>query len=148
MPLIIKFPRSKYADTVVNKQTSSLDILTTLLEVFDTPVPDRMEGHSLLSCLEDDRMLPPFTISQRYAGRGKIHSCIRTIEHKLWERRLFDLRNDPLERNDVAAKYPAQSNMLNKRLNDYLQAWQPYEAKKTQLDEETLQELKALGYVE
>jgi arylsulfatase A-like enzyme len=148
VPLIIKFPRSKHAGTIVHDQTASLDILPTLLELFHMPLPERMEGNSLMNCIEDNRMHPPFTVSQRNAGHGKISSCIRTNEHKLWEERLFNLKNDPRERKDVAAQYTTQCKMLQKRLDDCLQAWQPYETKKTQLDDETLQELKALGYVE
>ena len=100
-----------------------------------------------MNCIEESRIHPPFAVSQHYASKGETHSCIRTNEYKLWESCLFDLKNDPYEKKDVSEEFPTQFKMLQKRMNDCLESRQVWEAKTHQMDDETIQDLKGLGYI-
>ena len=61
---------------------------------------------------------------------------------------LYDLEADPGERHDAAAERPRDVARLRRHLRDWRASLQPLETRETELDEETLRGLKALGYVE
>jgi arylsulfatase len=79
--------------------------------------------------------------------------AVRTADHKLivdrggGQGRLFDLARDPGELHDVAAEDPATV----KRLESYLRRWRaglhPIPAGAETLDDETVEGLRALGYL-
>ena len=148
VPLIIKFPKFKYAGRMIHEQAAGIDILPTILDVYNVPIPDDFEGVSLLACLNDDGTTTPYTISQRSGGKDTIYDCIRTNKYKLYGRLLFDLEQDPGELTDIASEQVEVCAELQKELDFTLQTRTTPQTKQAQLDEETLKGLRALGYVE
>jgi hypothetical protein len=63
--------------------------------------------------------------------------------------RVYDLESDPGERADLSQSESAMTRRLEQRLQSILEAARSDEAaEEIELDEETLEELRSLGYIE
>ncbi|MBN1871071.1 MAG: sulfatase [Candidatus Omnitrophica bacterium] len=147
VPLIIKFPSSEYGSTVVTSQVRLIDILPTVLDVLEMPLPEYLEGISLLELLNGNPNRPLFAVSQKDCKARLKNSTIRTKYWKLNQGRLFDLEKDPLEKNDVSEKFPIIKRELQKKLDEILRQRKIAESKKVKLKKETVEQLKSLGYL-
>jgi arylsulfatase A-like enzyme len=114
VPLIVKYPRSARAGTVVTELARSLDVAPTILDVAGLPVPEAMVGQSLWSAAE-----PPAYAFAEEDHEGNVLQALRTPGHKLIvanddnprglpPQELFDLEADPGEQEDL---YAAQSGL-------------------------------------
>ncbi len=150
VPLIIKFPYSDYGGTIVDKQVRSIDILPTLLDVLGTGKSDLalLEGTSLMPVIKGTEMDQRYAVSEFDNARRHPSSAIRTEGWKLYGSKLFDLDKDPLEQEDAAEGNEAIRSDLQDRLTSILEQ-SPYdvESEEADLDQETLDRLKSLGYV-
>ena len=147
VPLILwgrAVPRGK----VDNRLVSSVDIAPTLLTAAGVPVPELMEGHDLLSLKERAAVFSQLE-GRRYA--------VRTIDWKLIlntnapARELYDLRSDPGERENVAARFPAVVHALEEDLRAWKARCPSLEtsaAPATELSEEQEEQLRSLGYLD
>jgi arylsulfatase A-like enzyme len=126
IPLILRLPGKLPAGRVVPAQVSQIDIMPTLLELADLPIPEYVEGFSLLPLLrgETDRFRAEAFAETTPAGWQSLPDddreiwCVRTGRWKLIlntdaagraERfELFDLASDPGEtRNLYRPGHPA-----------------------------------------
>ena len=148
VPLIIKFPDSKYASRIIGEQTRSIDILPTLLDILDIPASETFEGVSLISWLKRKKNKEIFAVSQQ-DNSGPAHpTTIRTKKWKLYDSRLFNLKLDPLEKIDVAKEHESVDKYLKDNLNEILQQRKIiYTGEELEPDKETSEHLKSLGYV-
>lgn len=148
VPLIVKFPDSKYTPRIIGEQTKSIDILPTLLDILDIPASETFEGVSLISRLKRKKNKEIFAVSQQDTV-GQIHpTTIRTKKWKLYDSRLFNLELDPLEKIDVAKEHKSIKKYLRKNINEILQQRKIiYTGEELEPDKETSEGLKALGYV-
>lgn len=162
IPLIIKFQNSKYASKIIDEQARSIDILPTLLAVLDIPVSEVFEGTSLIEWIEKQNDKELFAVSEKevalereglfepftYAGQIRPAS-IRTKKWKLYDSRLFDLESDPLEKIDVSKEHESVVKYLKHNLDKILQQKRIISAEEElEIDKETLEQLKSLGYVD
>lgn len=94
--------------------------------------------------LEASRRWPPETLRQRSArdGRFKLVETPRLDGSVV--RELYDLEADPAERTDVSAQHPE----VARRLAEALAAWSVPVTTPSDPDEDTVDALRALGYVE
>jgi arylsulfatase A-like enzyme len=130
---------------------SAVDIAPTLLAAAGLEPPTTMEGRNVLA----PRALP--WAAQRvfaqyrdslYSVRTPRFKLIREPGGRLW---LFDLVRDPRERRNVAAERPE----LTAKLDAELEAWRAArprlddtESSATEIDPETEEQLRILGYVD
>jgi len=128
VPLIIRYPRSIKAGTIINTHAHSVDIMPTLLDYAGLPIPEEVQGVSLRPLLDgkasdDDR--PGF------CERGKLwpraSRMIRTRRRKYAvhgnkRRELFDLENDPHEVKNLSGSSTHQSRVadLHKKLRRHM----------------------------
>jgi len=148
VPLIIKFPGDLFASTVVDSQVRSIDILPTVLDVLRIKAPTRFDGTSLMDLVGGgtDRHLPALsearsgTLASLRDGAWKVIRGKRTAQ-------LFDLQNDPAEARDLASDNPEQEDRLQALLEQIL-ASQRRVSTPHEPDDEAIEKLKALGYVE
>jgi len=148
VPLIIKFPNSKYASKVVDEQVRSIDILPTLLDILDIRGLNAFEGVSLIDLITGKTLDPLFAVSEQDDQAKKRPTSIRTKKWKLYGSKLFNLESDPLENNDVSNENKAVKDFLRFKLNNILKQRKIPSTNKVILDETTKEELKALGYIE
>jgi arylsulfatase A-like enzyme len=113
MPLMIRWPGVIRPDTVCSAMALNIDFAPTFLAAAGMPVPDDMQGRSLLPLFRGETPADWRTSMyyRYYHDPGhhntRAHYGVRTTTHKLlhfwkkdqWE--LYDLTKDPLELNNV-----------------------------------------------
>jgi arylsulfatase A-like enzyme len=169
IPLIIKLPFSERAGTMDSSYISQIDLAPTVLRLAGRTPPESWTGRDFF----DPRYCRDVVISQ---GAGSY--CIRTCEYK-WiqtlpeytknklkqprlskidpraafpEENLFDLRDDPLEKNNLCGTPEARrviTGMLSPYEIDELMPSATFEGYDINtLKKETVERLRALGYLE
>ncbi len=164
-PLILRFPASWRAGTRIGHVVSSIDVLPTVLELFDIPLEETIEGISQLGALRGDWFprldRPVFAEATKPHSRKKtdwlndpMRKAIRTSSHKLIlspsqgaTTELYDLAADPDEATDLAEQQPALSATLLEQLERWRASAKPKRSKRAS-SARVRAELAALGYIE
>jgi len=159
VPLIIKLPGQEHRGGVVDRQVSLVDILPTVAEVVGKELsPKRpLAGCSLMPLIRGE-------VGERKAAcqRAVVEIAeddawptvaIRTEEWKyidgeLRGEELYHLPSDPGERINRLADEPEVAAEFRRQADEILAARKLLKAERLELDERTIQELKALGYVD
>lgn len=142
VPLVVKLPDDRAAARRIGYQVRLTDLVPTVLDVLGMPVPQHLDGTSLLPLVDgppDGRRL---AVSQRDGGGS---SSIRSSDWKLWDQRLFNLDSDPGEMLDVSAQHPDVADALRGRLDQALEG--AAEGADVELSKEEVERLKSLGYL-
>jgi arylsulfatase A-like enzyme len=171
VPLIIRDPGLRRRGFDVDELVELVDLYPTFLEMAGAePPPHEMEGVSLVPLLEG-RDVPWDDVGYAETFRGNldrvglptdwaVHRSIQLGRLKLIQRLrepeqllLFDLDADPRELREIAAERPEEVRALKERLDAWAEAqgrkaWELRLSGKRRLDEETLEQLRSLGYVE
>lgn len=147
IPLIIKLPKQARAGSRVDLQVSSIDILPTILESVGVGVSDTFHGKSLLSSvLGKTEGYSPYAISQKDRGNN-LPTSARTLEWKLHKNKLYDLKEDPRETENVAEAHPQKKDELRKVIDEAKKLDSPAGQDKVEMDSEAVDQLKTLGYL-
>lgn len=172
VPLILKLPGQRHAGTTVETVSRGIDVMPTILDVVDVELDgDEIHGSSLRSLWEEhssERERIAFTEStatgpeikslrtgrwkyiveispKNYADKGRTF-----IPEQPSSLKLFDLEGDPMERINLAESGGAPeteiASSLERRLRALMAAGRG-ETEELELDEDMLEELRALGYV-
>lgn len=133
-PLVMRLPGGKQG--VINQLVQNIDYAPTLLEIANVPIPEDIQGQSLLPLLKGEQPADwrkaLYYHYHEYPGEHKVrkHYGIRTDRFKLihfyddideWE--LFDLQVDPSEMNNI---YNDDNKELIDSLKKELRALQIY----------------------
>jgi arylsulfatase A-like enzyme len=144
-----------------------IDIMPTILDAVGLPIPEEVEGQSLLGEIRGDPASDRWVYGEsgrafmgedpeRYlAGVAGKHRMVRTAEWKLvhiptadggkdW---LFDLRADPAEHENVAAQHPDVVAKLRALLDPVLAADRAV-VEEQSLSPEQIETLRSLGYMD
>jgi len=170
VPLVLAdpgfLPEGLRVDTVVE----SIDVAPTLLAALGVPIPESFQGRSLLPLIAGDPV-PAAEGGRAFAELGPYIQSIRTGRwHYVYNPRelsspgsrrddtgrggvfeidreeLYDMREDPLQQENVASRHPdVSAELRNEVLKWRGPAANPYEAQ--DLDPEVRDELEALGYL-
>lgn len=133
MPLLVKWPGVTSAGTEVKQLVQNLDFAQTILDMAQSPIPDDMQGRSLLPLLQNPTELKSWRdyIYYHYYAYPDWHMVrqhygIRTDRYKLihyytideWE--FFDLKNDPNEMHSrySDAEYQGQVSVMKEQLQE------------------------------
>jgi arylsulfatase A-like enzyme len=108
IPLLIKFPRSRHAGRRINALASMVDVMPTLLDALGIPPEAGMQGRSLLSLAETGRPVREYVTSHGDSIRNRRWKLVASRGE------LFDLANDPAERNNVFDAHPETVAELTK----------------------------------
>ena len=151
VPLIVKLPEGRRAGTTIDAQVRSIDIAPTVLAALGYPLPKEFSGADLAPLIDGGEMAPLVAISRQDRGPRREISSIRTERWKLSglarRRALFDLDVDPAEQWDRALQQPDVVSYLERRLDEIIASREPFDPPRVELPEETLEELRALGYI-
>ena len=169
IPLLIRFPGGKGPVGRVGALTETVDLLPTLMDLFDIPYPkSQVQGKSLLPLVTGEAEELRRYVFSRTAG---YYPCY-VVRSQDWSlllyqggelRALYDLRDDPRQRYNVISERPEVAEGMVRVFESFAKAQlsppldfvdasykppPPAERPRTKLSEETLRELKALGYLE
>ncbi len=160
IPLIVKYPNIKKKE-VVDEIVSSVDIMPTILELLTYKTPDNLQGISLQK-LESGKTREVISESFPYGGWLEWHSRFDRVERAIFsgpykfisstagKKELYNLLQDSSEK-DILNKTENKITMdLEAKLNRWLETTVPrFEStSKKGLNKDTLERLKALGYVQ
>jgi arylsulfatase A-like enzyme/predicted Zn-dependent protease len=155
IPLIVHAPQPAYRG-VVDGVVSDVDVMPTVLDYLGLEIPDAVEGQSLLPLMAGrEEPEPRYAYSETQYCR--LHygwsdlASIRDARYKFIEAptpELYDLEQDPGETRNVFSSQMGIANPLRERLAEMREeAVAGADAEMADLDPETLEKLRALGYV-
>ncbi len=156
VPLIIRAPNQE--KMVIETPVQTVDILPTLLAMLAIDVDLLFMGRSIFPLIGSDETRPIISEQLRKQWGIRVPETALIMEdYKLIKQlatndhALFNMRVDPMERENVIDSAPSALELIDK-MNSVLQAnaamYEGIEVKETTLDEETIQQLKALGYIQ
>lgn len=148
IPLIVKFPDQANAGTRVAAQVGSIDIAPTVLATLGLAAPDTFEGTDLNAAASGAEFASRTVISRIDRPLGKDIDSIRLPEWKLYRGQLFDLEADPEEIWDTALNKPKLVAELLAEKEAFVKSRSPYLGEQVVPEGKTLEELKALGYLQ
>lgn len=172
VPLIFHDPAEPSPGAVVHELVETVDISPTLLEMAGVDVkalePD-IQGRSLVPLLSGAKDLPTkLALAQRRAYRrwspeemwpsrehesGEMFALqsldFKYIYHTLGRNEFYDLAQDPLELINLSGRGLREETELRQRLQERLNQLADTDRRTPQsVDEESLEKLEALGYVQ
>lgn len=159
VPMILKLPGDD-AGRRVRELAQQIDLLPTLLDLTSIEIPEVVQGRSLASLLASEARseadpIPVFSYLD-YEGRkgmSVIYGQWKLIEPLSSSfapsRELYDRLEDPDEQIDLSAQYPILAGYLASLVRQQLlELEQLPEVESMEFDDQTRQQLKALGYFE
>ncbi len=161
VPLLLVLPDGRGAGRRVAERVSHLDVLPTLAELLGVRPARDVAGRSLLPLVDGARAPAgePREIlahlKRQEPGRpameqqALVKGDLKLISGAERGPLLFDLARDPGERVNLAAQRPDLARALEARLRTLVRALRPLpgDASEVDLDPETQERLRALGYV-
>ena len=156
VPVLIKFPKARFAGQRVAARASLVDVAPTLLEALQAPIPTAMQGQSLISLIgmksAGDR---PSFAENEYTHRGFGWSSLEALRTggflfiRAPRPELYQQTVDPGEEHNLYEKNKLAAARIAVQLNGFLKlagANAPEAARRT-LDPQSIEKLRALGYV-
>jgi arylsulfatase A-like enzyme len=168
VPIIIKYP-NKYETGTFTHPVSLVDVFPTILDFYEFDIPAFVQGDSLLKPYPEGSR--KYIICEAISEGGYEIKMLRIGDLKymvtmtilgppnqqranwnlITRRRLFDLKNDPLELRDLYPdlKYRNICIQLEKTLVRIIKdsAQTDFQVRETAISKETINQLKALGYL-
>ena len=167
VPIIIKYPHGKSKGKRLNAPVSLIDVVPTILDYYNIKIPAHIQGDSLL--IPHAKRKQKFLVSEAVTDPGIELKMIRVGNLKyivtmkdsskpgradwenITERRLYDLKTDPGEKENLY-KHPDFKETclhLEKLLKTVLtHSAEPFgPSREAVVSEETLEQLRALGYI-
>jgi arylsulfatase A-like enzyme len=155
VPLIIRPPN--HEKKLVETPVQIIDILPTLLSMLRIEVDHRFTGRPIFSLTGSDGTRPIVSEQLRLRRRPKSpevalimgnYKLIKQLKTNAYS--LFNMSEDPTEHENVIDSAPNGAVLIEKMdslLQMYASMYDGIEAKKITLDEESTEQLKALGYI-
>ena len=158
VPLIFSWPSSIPSGLVFNESVGHVDVLPTIQDLLGMPRSDGIRGRSLVGLIEgDDSYGQRHVVSQTFhpgaarelksiiVDRKKLirNEDLRTLE-------LYDLTADPDEMDNLSSQQALFVEETNQQLSNLIDddSILSHSADMGDLDDESIQQLRALGYVE
>jgi len=137
IPFLISFPKEIPSGRFIKTQVRGIDVMPTLLDLLEIPLPDYLEGRSLMPVIkgQESQHRVAFIQTSR-AGYQEpdpenVTDRIRAVRTGTWKLihynylndptrfELYNLTKDPFERENVVKEYPEKANELRKLLMDW-----------------------------
>lgn len=149
VPLLLKLPYGAHAGSAVTTAVGSMDVAPTILEMAGIAQPPVFEGRDLLPTITSPQHRLPPAISWRECRESEMLACssLRSADWKWDGGRLFDLRADPGESEDVAPRYADRTRAMEAMLRQTLDSRPMLDSEAVEVDREARERLRALGYL-
>lgn len=146
-PLVVRIPgvepgrRQALAD--------NLDVVPTLLDYLGLPQGDlAFEGSSLRPVIERDRPIRRLSFGVQGVTRTATDGALKlTFDLATGRARLFDLRSDPGEKDDLSARRPEEARRLQAALLRWMETREGPAGESRRKAEELEKKLRSLGYL-
>ena len=173
VPLIIKFPDSKFRGEKKDNIVSLVDVMPTILEEMKLDFPELdIDGRSLIPVLTGKEKIDRKYIAD--IGSNVLNSHIpKKISSNIGKTKLifgdrpgpedvdffdfpppevglielYNLKNDPRERENMVESNVQLANRIIRWINDYYNRAIKSSAGKANVDQRIIEQLKALGYI-
>lgn len=132
LPLIIKMPGNDKGGSI-DMLTEQTDLAPTILDIAGFPVPEWMDGRSLLPLIKGDSLEPRPVLSMQFLHNKSFGNPLTKGSIAVWEGDykliynlddgkylLFNLKDDPDEIRDIAEEEPERMSSLEKIITDNL----------------------------
>lgn len=155
IPLIMYCPQIAKAEGV-SRLVRSVDVLPTVLDALGIETGHEFDGSSLIPVIRgDDAVFPDYAYMDAPPFRAVRTEKWKLIRNERTSRiELYDLADDPFERNDVADSNPSVTSDLLDRLDAVVARLgsasriDPFSAGEgSEMSEEITKKLKGLGYL-
>ncbi len=153
VPLILKSARSFPEGERIAAPVATIDILPTVLETLEVPVPDEARGRSLLPLMEGEvvEASPAYAecyVSELNFGWAPL-LALREEGYKYIDAprpELYHLDSDPGETTNLFEREPERSAGMRARLAELVESLPATLSSRDQPDPETVARLRSLGY--
>ncbi len=158
VPMIVRYPAFFPQGKVSQANVQHIDLLPTILDLTGVPAPKHLEGRSFVPLAKnpddpgDTRPLYSEVIHENSYARTVIDKNLKLIELHVYGKEkqlLYDLTADPKEQNPLDLKTHPESVSLKQLLDSFYKRAEGkmLGSKSVEIDQETLERLKTLGYV-
>ncbi len=154
IPLIVAGPGLPQGQ-VITQQVRSIDVMPTIVDYFGVSPGNRAQGVSLLPTIADGKgVRSNYCYMETFYPKTTLGwSELRGVRTEEWKRvvapkpELYRLKEDLREERNLAAQYPMDLDRLEKKVWEIAGAADhEAEAGQQPVDEQTLQQLRSLGY--
>jgi arylsulfatase A-like enzyme/Tfp pilus assembly protein PilF len=163
IPLLFKLPRQHNA-TRVETRVGLVDVAPSILGALRLPVPDAMQGQSLLHFITPEKAVQsgehnaPVSTRAIYSESGYGHLSFGWSSLKAWrtgnylyvdapERELYDQTSDPGAMHNLAPDSKAVADTAAAQMAEFRRETAAESKEKTELTAEQTENLHALGYM-
>jgi arylsulfatase A-like enzyme/Flp pilus assembly protein TadD len=154
VPLIVFAEGRLPAGEVIPSRVRLIDIMPTILDLTETPIPDKIQGRSLVPYIQKKKTADLENVLETFYPRENFGwAALTGLMAEQWKfihaptDELYDLREDPAESHNVAAGNRASAD-LKTRLDASLKSAVGAAASGRALTEEEKSRLRSLGYVD
>ncbi|MBU0753760.1 MAG: sulfatase-like hydrolase/transferase, partial [Planctomycetes bacterium] len=163
IPLLIRMPGGP-GGVRVDSLVRTIDIFPTILDALKLPIPERMDGKSLLGLMEGRPEPPRFAYADAInlldnnvgdVLQNSFRDLMYCVMDRSWKliyhefrpelNELYHLEEDPFEKNNVMQQYPEQYKKMMKLLDQTGGKIQEI-IEAAPENKEALERLKELGY--
>jgi len=161
VPLIRKLPGARLAGSTVSHQVRLIDLLPTLVEMAtggEMNLSEDIDGCSLLPLLTAGTADPRpelchEAVSEMLLKGKQLTVAVREggLSYLVGENlppALFDCKTDPQELENLAGRGHPSEARLHRRALEVLAAARALEVERRAIDSQTLEQIRALGYLE
>ncbi len=155
VPLVIRLPGNSAAGTVIDTPVSLVDIMPTILDVLELPIPDGISGVSLKPLIEGAETTSR-TLYCEVKNRLGESRCIVEYPWKLIYKyktdtmELYNLENDPREKTNLSVAESKRAKAMQQRLSEWVDEtvprWKATPLKR--LSKQELKQLREMGYIQ
>lgn len=156
VPLIIRAP-GLVGGVRIQERVGTVDIVPTILDLLGFESPETIQGRSLVPLMEPGETSgePPLYYSESLSPRlthgfGELRVLYKGSLKYIYGPRpeLYDLQNDPFEREDLSVQLPDQTEAMRDALARFIADRSRAEAAGAvhEVEDETRRRLEALGY--
>ncbi len=131
VPLIIKYQDKFSGNKTLDELACSIDLLPTLLDLSGLPIPENIQGKSLVPLITNKATWREYAFSELGSStqtsvitvRGKTEKYVLFRKKGMVEyEQFFDLKNDPWETSNLAANSNWNKNLV--KMRSVLKKWE------------------------
>jgi arylsulfatase A-like enzyme/Flp pilus assembly protein TadD len=156
VPLIFVTPFELFQGISRSAVVSLVDIMPTVLDLSGIPIPDQVQGKSLVPIFSSESQTKYFSYSETFYPRFHYGwSELKSYQDERFKLivaprlELYDLADDPGELNNLIDGQPEEARRLMSLINEFIEETgkDAYDLDYSHMDEESRQKLAALGYI-